>query len=326
LNGQLPPPEVVQVWQETRANLERSNNHCLEREPTPPPGPLTSPEDPAWDPAWDPIFDWDDFGRDELRTNTVHFLLNTHLWRNLGHRHISVRFGPSYERGRWVDRIAQTELDRFFGRKGPVDRNTTVAIFWTGHKKDRRHDDVNVECLLPAPPRSKGSKAVVLEGEHMGEVVTVSKYMKKTKRAVVQVDGGLVSWEDDENKFCMISDPILGFMDVEIQRLPSSLPSPGTNWSVPGVPHNHHQLPSSSEMWAQPGDTPHVPTPLPPPSPCTSLPEAHTDFRLAPAEVAGRHVEYDIRQTTAASKPVSATEEWLEAWDKENLRPFTYES
>jgi hypothetical protein len=135
------------------------------------------------------------------------FLLNSNIWRKLGHRHICVRFGPKYERGRWDGRMARTELDRFYGPRGPVDANT-VAIFWTGNTGDHRSADVGVEHLSPFPPKQKGGKGVVLTGERMGELVTILKYQRSKKRAVVQVDGEEVPWEDNESIFCAVVDPL----------------------------------------------------------------------------------------------------------------------
>jgi hypothetical protein len=125
--------------------------------------------------------------------------------------------------------MARTELDRFFGPRGPVDAKT-VAIFWTGNAGDHRSADVKVEYLSPFPPKQKGCKGVVLTGEHMGELVTIIKYKRSQKRAVVQVDGEEVPWEDNESVFCTVVDPLQSHQRAsravsQISKLAPSFPT-----------------------------------------------------------------------------------------------------
>jgi hypothetical protein len=171
------------------------------------------------------------------------FLLNPYIWRKLGHRHICVRFGAKYERGRWNGRTARTELDRFFGPRGRVDANC-VAIFWTGQIGDFRSADVMVEHLSPYSPKAKGGKAIVLEGERIGELVNVLQYKKKFRKVIVQVDDLGAPWEDDETVFCAIVDPV--------QRHESNLPPPlenGRTRSSIGPPTTFPLPPTETVSW-----------------------------------------------------------------------------
>jgi hypothetical protein len=99
-----------------------------------------------------------------------------------------------------VKRIARTELDRF---AGPEE----VALFWSDNRASIRRANVPIEYLRPAVPRAADLEAVVLEGAHIGELVTIQRYKKKQGKVIFRCDSEPRVWETDESNLCWVQRP-----------------------------------------------------------------------------------------------------------------------
>lgn len=114
-----------------------------------------------------------------------------------------------------------------------------------------------MEYLLPAPPKSKGSKAIVLRGERMGELVAVLRYKRTEKRLIAELDGNSESWEDDEDKFCWVQDPMPGHAVISTPR---NRGAHTIGWpAVPTAPTSIQPLPVLPLALCQPLSLPTLP-------------------------------------------------------------------
>lgn len=97
--------------------------------------------------------------------------------------HAVLKVSPSFLGGRLYKRFVSTASpDPFCGDNGPAPEGC-IAVFCTSNGAGAQivHFHIPSKDLSPAPPRKKHQEVLVLDGDHRGRVLTVTRcYSKKS--------------------------------------------------------------------------------------------------------------------------------------------------
>src|ERR1700742_4383195 len=94
-----------------------------------------------------------------------HFLNDPFI--HLDNIHVWVAFSHTFKAGSVMKRSAWTELDRFWDSNG-VCTNGEISLSWKDTHGRAVTEQVALQHLLPAPPKSAGDLVVILTGPHQG--------------------------------------------------------------------------------------------------------------------------------------------------------------
>ena len=117
------------------------------------------------------------------------FLRDDVICANLGDVHIWVGFTAFFEGGKWVKRNGCTPWPNWFADKEGLCSEDEICLILTDHRGQSLNKRVKLRHLVPANPRKKGDRVVIVFGEDKGWTGVVEKCQKKLLQAVVAVDG-----------------------------------------------------------------------------------------------------------------------------------------
>jgi hypothetical protein len=109
---------------------------------------------------------------------------------NLDDVHVCVGFTAVFEGGSWIKRNGYTARPNRFADDAGVCSDDEICLILTDHRAQTIKKRVKLRHLIPANPRKKGDRVVILLGDDKGRTGVVEQCKKKLLRAVVLVDGG----------------------------------------------------------------------------------------------------------------------------------------
>jgi hypothetical protein len=79
-------------------------------------------------------------------------------------------------------------------------------LYWTNNHAQKVSENIHVDFLLPAALTQKHQECTVLDGEHQGKLMMVTKVTKKTQSITLQrmVDGKAMVWEAACTSVCLV--------------------------------------------------------------------------------------------------------------------------
>lgn len=141
-------------------------------------------------------------GRPKLTLKAECSFLSNTAWNGVGRRHIRIAFNTTFQWGSLTGRHALTQYPLTFDS----DQNPTcVYLFWTDSKSILREGFVELQDIGPAQPKKKGLHVMLLDGAHVGEIVSVTKVSKATGKVSVGAGSGK-PWEESLESTCIVED------------------------------------------------------------------------------------------------------------------------
>lgn len=122
------------------------------------------------------------------------------IWKNLGDRHVRLRFNQKFQNGSLLGRLATTKFPLDFVGTHPPSK---VTAFWTDMKSIRRDGEIDLACVTPAPPMKKGTEVMVISGDRRGQILQVTK-INKAAQSFESFDSQKVKVQEHFDNVCVV--------------------------------------------------------------------------------------------------------------------------